>query len=93
MRIEVLPLAAVDDRHLGRWRELASEAAEPNPFFEPEYVLPQARCLETVDDVSLVIAREGDEWHGCLPVHRPRRWHRVPVRGLVSWRGYIRALS
>jgi CelD/BcsL family acetyltransferase involved in cellulose biosynthesis len=88
VRFDAIPLAEVDDRCLGRWRELASSAAEPNPFFEPEYVFPLARELGQTEAVRLLVASEGDEWLGCLPIHSPRRWHRIPLRGIATWRGY-----
>jgi CelD/BcsL family acetyltransferase involved in cellulose biosynthesis len=88
MRIEFIPLRELDERSLGRWRELASTAAEPNPFFEPEYVLPHARGLGQTDEVAVMVLSEGDEWLGCMPFHRRSRWHRMPVRGIAGWRGH-----
>jgi CelD/BcsL family acetyltransferase involved in cellulose biosynthesis len=73
---------------LAQWRDLAAEAAEPNPFFEPEYVLPLARGLGQETDFQLLVVRDSGAWHACLPVHRPRRWHRLPLNPLATWRGH-----
>ena len=40
------------------WRELAAAAAEPNPFYEPEYVLPLARALGEQEQVALLVVAE-----------------------------------
>jgi CelD/BcsL family acetyltransferase involved in cellulose biosynthesis len=83
---DLTPLADLDAGQIARWRELVDRAAEPNPFFEPDFVLPAAAALH--DGVSLLVARDGDGWCGCLPVHsaaRARSWGHAPVRGLVAW--------
>ena len=50
-----IPLADLGGAELDRWRRLAAAAIEPNPFFEPEYVLAQARALDAVGDVALAV--------------------------------------
>jgi CelD/BcsL family acetyltransferase involved in cellulose biosynthesis len=67
-----------------RWRELAADADEPNPFFEPEYVLPAAQWIGG-RRLALLVVQAADEWSACLPIHRPRRWHRVPLACVASW--------
>jgi succinoglycan biosynthesis protein ExoA len=67
-----------------RWRALAAEAAEPNPFFEPDYVLPAVRLIGG-RGLALMVVWEADGWLACLPVHRPRTWHRVPFRSVATW--------
>jgi CelD/BcsL family acetyltransferase involved in cellulose biosynthesis len=52
---------------LGRWRELADRAAEPNPFFEPGFVLPAVRHLGERDLALAVVARD-DRWLAAAPV-------------------------
>jgi CelD/BcsL family acetyltransferase involved in cellulose biosynthesis len=84
VRASTLALGDLGPRELERWRELAARAAEPNPFFEPEYVLPAARLIGG-RKLGLAVAQEGGRWAACLPVHRPRRWHRVPLRCVASW--------
>lgn len=84
--VELLPLADVGARGIARWRELVEHACEPNPFFDPDFVGPAAEAVHA--RVGLLVARDGDGWTGCLPVHsavRSRGWGHVPVRGLVAW--------
>lgn len=68
-----------------RWRELASAAVEPNPFFEPEFVLPLAEALPARAAELLVVA-EGSDWIGALPIRRAATWRRIPLPGIVSWK-------
>jgi hypothetical protein len=53
-------------------------------FFEPEYVLPAAEFIGG-RRVALLVVKGSDGWLACLPIHRPRTWHRVPARGLATW--------
>ncbi len=89
MQVEPIDLRSPSATDLARWRELAARAIEPNPFFEPEYVLPLARGLGQEGDVRLLVARDGDEWRACLPVHSTKDWHRIPMRSLATWRGHV----
>jgi CelD/BcsL family acetyltransferase involved in cellulose biosynthesis len=61
------------------WGDLAKRAAQPNPFFEPDFVQAAVRHLER-RRISLLVAKEGDDWIGCVPV-RPAR-----LGGVQSWR-------
>jgi CelD/BcsL family acetyltransferase involved in cellulose biosynthesis len=82
----LLPIADVKDAELGRWRELAGRALEPNPFFEPEFVLPAARRLGGGSAALLVVAGDGGDWLACLPVCFSARWKRLPIAALAAWR-------
>ncbi len=88
MRTKLIPLSALQARDLGRWHELAEVALEPNPFFEPDYVLPLARGLDEVDEVALAVVAEGQAWVACMPVRRVDRWHRIPLPSMSAWRGH-----
>ena len=84
MRASILALDDLSPRDIEGWRTLAAEAAEPNPFFEPEYVLPAAELIGG-RRMALLVVRAAAGWAACLPIHRPRRWHRVPARGIATW--------
>jgi CelD/BcsL family acetyltransferase involved in cellulose biosynthesis len=82
----VVPIDELDERGLDAWRDLAADAVEPNPFFEPEWVLPAARHLGQ-RRVGVLVVKDGSrDWLGCMPVvPRLRRWHaQFPV--LSGWR-------
>ncbi|MDX6697165.1 MAG: hypothetical protein QOE65_562 [Solirubrobacteraceae bacterium] len=85
-RSELLVLGELNDRQVAEWRQLVRHAAEPNPFFDPDFVLPAAAGLR--ERVALLVARDDDGWCGALPVQSPvraRGWGHAPVRGLVAW--------
>jgi CelD/BcsL family acetyltransferase involved in cellulose biosynthesis len=84
VRAAILALDDVTPQDIDRWGELAARAAEPNPFFEPEYVLPAARWIGG-RRLALLVVQTDDEWSACLPIHRPRRWHRVPLACVAGW--------
>ena len=85
MGASLLPVDELTEADLRAWRELAEESVEPNPFFHPAFALSVWRELAP-SGVSLLIAHEGSDWRACLPVERRRGWHRLPLRGLVTWR-------
>lgn len=80
----LIPLDELAEPDLREWRLLADAALEPNPFFDPDFVLPMAAALD--DEVSLLVSREGDRWQACLPVTEKRGWRAVPGKALVTWR-------
>jgi CelD/BcsL family acetyltransferase involved in cellulose biosynthesis len=84
VRAAILALDDLEPRDIESWRALAAEAAEPNPFFEPEYVLPAAQWIGG-RRLALLVVRASDGWSACLPIHRPRRWHRMPLRCVATW--------
>ncbi len=85
MKAGLIPLGELAERDLAGWRELADRAAEPNPFFDPDFVLPAARRLGEWDEVALIRVLDGEDWIACLPVRHYRRWHRLPLPRLATW--------
>src|SRR6201999_2577625 len=49
------------------WRELGDRAVEPNPFYEPEFLMPAFRRLG-LRGAGLRVVRENGDWIACLPV-------------------------
>ena len=76
LRTQLLSLSDVSAGEIGRWRELAAGALEPNPFYEPEYLLPVVRGLGDADKVSLLTVSKNGDWIACAPVHQQSRWGR-----------------
>lgn len=86
---ELLPFDELGETQLAAWRDLAARAAEPNPFFEPQYVLPLARATEQLAGTALLVARRGAEWMAAMPVRSLRHWHRVALPSLSTWRPHV----
>jgi CelD/BcsL family acetyltransferase involved in cellulose biosynthesis len=82
----LVPLAELTTAEVGAWRELADRAIAPNPFFDPDYVLPAARGLGDFDRVGLAVVEQDGEWAACQPVRRYTNWHHLPLPCLGTWR-------
>jgi hypothetical protein len=65
---------------------LATRVVEPNPFFEPDFLVPCARHFEGYADTTLVVACEQDVFRGVLPIMNLER-PRIPPRPVLSTRG------
>jgi CelD/BcsL family acetyltransferase involved in cellulose biosynthesis len=81
--VRVEPVAQLGARDLGAWSDLAANALEPNPFFEPQALVPAAALY---GDVDLGLIEAGGRLIGVLPLRRSRRWRRVPGSCLALWR-------
>lgn len=79
--IELISLLDVSPAQLVAWCLLAARAVEPNPFFEPAFVLAAARRAGAQRGALLVVERRG-EWLACLPV-QPRG--APPFGALQTW--------
>jgi hypothetical protein len=84
VRIELLPLDPLSTTDVERWRELAAEAVERNPFFEPEFVGPAARHLGTRAP-SLLVVHDIRGWAACMPVRREAHYLKLPGPALTNW--------
>ncbi len=88
--LRTVPIAELRSRDLAAWNDLAAQAVEPNPFFEPELLVPAANLYSGVE--LGLIETAGGELVGALPLRRVRRWRRVPAACLWVWRhpeGYL----
>jgi len=86
LRAGLVALFDADDLLIGRWQELAAAAFDPNPFAHPDFALPAARTLPDGADAALLHVEDGAEMVLALPVVRRRRYRRLPVRTLATWR-------
>jgi CelD/BcsL family acetyltransferase involved in cellulose biosynthesis len=87
----LLAIRDLTDVQVEGWRELALQAVQPNPFFEPEFVLALGATDST--RASLLVAEREREWIGAMPVHHTYAWHRIPLPGTVSWRTHYTYLG
>ena len=85
MRAEIVPAATVDNHLLGPWRDLVAGAVEPNPFHQPEFLLPAVRRLADGADVGLLLVWSGSACAFLLPVVRSRTFRKVPVPTMAWW--------
>lgn len=76
MRGRLIPVAEISATDVEAWRELAASAAEPNPFFEPEFILAAEARLGNVRGTVLVVSEDDAGWSACLPAQLGR-WRRV----------------
>ena len=74
--------AAIDDAGLAAWHELADRAAEPNPFYRPEFLL--ANVIERRVPAELLVVLDRDRWIACLPVTRRPASVRFPLPTLAA---------
>jgi len=65
------------------WLDLVRRAVEPNPFFEPAFVMAMAQHLPDAG-ASLLVVEDAGAWLACLPVLRWRLGRVVPL--LRTWR-------
>jgi CelD/BcsL family acetyltransferase involved in cellulose biosynthesis len=85
LHARLVPLRDLAPGDLDAWRDLALRAVEPNPFFEPQVVLPAARGLG-VEDLSLVVVTDAaGTWRACAPVRRVPRWRRLRLPCIEIW--------
>ena len=73
---------ALGDDDLAAWGRLADRAAEPNPFYRPQFLVPA--LVERGRSARLLVVRRGDEWLACLPVQRVAPTRRLPVPTLAA---------
>lgn len=64
----VMPLAEVA-AHETAWRALANSAAEPNPFYRPDFLLPIVDYLQPTDPRVLLVRKNG-RLTGAFPLVR-----------------------
>jgi CelD/BcsL family acetyltransferase involved in cellulose biosynthesis len=82
--VRLIRVADLQPGDIAAWQALVLEALEPNPFFEPEFVLPLADARPK-DDVHLLIAEQHGSWAVCLPVVKRWKWRKLPVPVLATW--------
>lgn len=93
IHVEALDMSAARI-HRAEWARLASRAAEPNPFFEPEFLLPAARQLVASRRPAVLVARKLIDGRmrmiGALPLSPASRFPLAPAR---AWRDPLAPLG
>jgi len=91
MRARIISLARIKPADERAWRRLAARAIEPNPFYEPDFLLPACRRLRHGRQAGLVVVEEAGSFHAVLPVPWAA-WPTGPLPVVTSWRhlyGYL----
>jgi len=75
--------------YVEEWEVLATNAVEPNPFYEPWMLIPALRCLAGGRDVRVVLIFEFIAGRrtlcGVFPIERFVRYKGLPVTGFRLW--------
>lgn len=72
----------VDATTIDAWRALADRAAEPNPFFRPEFL--RANAIERGVPAELLVVLDGNRWIACLPIRARPATLRFPLSTLAA---------
>ncbi len=80
----IIPLSDLTASQVAQWQELADSALEPNPFFEPAFVIPASRRLPEGVEPAIIFADSAGQLGACLPVLFERRWRRAPLRCVAT---------
>jgi CelD/BcsL family acetyltransferase involved in cellulose biosynthesis len=73
---------ALDRDALSAWGDLADRAAEPNPFFRPEFML--ANIEERAIPAELLVIMDRERWVACLPVVHRAATREFPLSSLTA---------
>lgn len=63
----IIQITGISERDESAWRSLATRATEPNPFSEPDCILPAARHQPNGDQLKLIVAENDGHIHACMP--------------------------
>ena len=75
MNARVVSLRDLTSHDEQLWRALACRAAEPNPFMEPDYLIPAATHLRFGGEIDIVMAEEDNRAYACIPIRAVWKFH------------------
>ncbi len=70
---------------LDRWRDLADNNSEPNPFYHPALLLPALANLDAGAQVRMIEACDGHDLIGLMPMLVKSHHARYAVRNATNW--------
>lgn len=76
---------ATDPRFIERWQNLANEASEPNPFFEPWCLIPALKHLHGGANLAIYTLVDGGRLRGLMPVQKAPRYYGYPIPHASIW--------
>jgi CelD/BcsL family acetyltransferase involved in cellulose biosynthesis len=71
---------------IAEWEDLAANALEPNPVYEPWMLLPALEAFAAGQVLRFVVVRYRNQLAGLFPLQLENRYKGLPVRTLTSWR-------
>lgn len=71
--------------HIDAWVDCVAQAAEPNPFAEPWFVMASAPALADPADIHVVAAFQGGRLIGMMLLVVEPRYYRLPIAALSNW--------
>jgi CelD/BcsL family acetyltransferase involved in cellulose biosynthesis len=80
----VVSLNEVDDPLIEQWQALARAPLEPNPFVDPDFVLPAVRWLQK-SPPGLAVVERGRELVFALPIARLRSGRGLALAATGTW--------
>lgn len=86
LRLDLLDPAGLDDAMLASWRRLADQAAEPNVFHAPDFLLPAIRHCDTLHRASIAVFYDQGQLCGLMPLAREASYGRWPLPHSQNWR-------
>jgi len=92
MKTRIVRVQDITEDDEEAWRRCAERALEPNPFAEPDFLIPSSRHFVDYADARLLIAEEGSDFVGVLPISRMTR-SRMPPRRVASVRSKPRVVA
>jgi CelD/BcsL family acetyltransferase involved in cellulose biosynthesis len=67
------------------WDALATNAAEPNPFFEAWYAQPSLEAFDAEGDVKILSFEQEGRLLGLMPIARQSRYYGMPIPNIGNW--------
>ena len=86
LHVRVVTDLAALQAQVGAWQELARDAAEPNPFYEPWMLLPALQAFGRGADLRFLFLYEGRALVGFIPLERAWLYRRVPLPHRRLWK-------
>lgn len=70
---------------LAAWERLVAQVAEPNPFFEPWFLLPSLRHFDTAGAVRVAAWFRGEQLAGLMPLLRSQAYYGHRIGHMRGW--------
>lgn len=76
---------AQDAEFVNAWEELAHVASEPNPFFEPWFIIPSLKAFADSTKIELFAHFTEGALTGLLPIGRTMDYYGYPIPHAAGW--------